>query len=103
MTGSARSRLVSDMTVPKQTPKCFDDHKQFTGWVAAARMSHPAPAHSYCEDCMPEFQGQMIRKKRCEYPGTLFHKAEDGWVGRRSVLEVARIRRRAEIGDPDLV
>jgi hypothetical protein len=52
---------------------------------------------------MPEFQGQMIRKKRCEYPGTLFHKAEDGWVGRRSVLEVARIRRRAEVGDPDLV
>jgi len=103
MTGSAQSRLEFEMAIDKTTPKCFDTAKQFTGWVAAARMSHPAPAHSYCEDCTPDFQAKMIRENRCQYPGTLFHKSEGGWVGRRSVLEVARIRRRAEIGEPDLI
>ena len=91
------------MATNKTTPNCFENAKQFAGWVAYARMSQPAPAHSYCEDCTPDFQAKMIREKRCQYPGTLFHKVEGGWVGRRSALEVARIRRRAEIGDPDLI
>ena len=103
MTGYRRSRLDFEMATNKTTPHCFEDAKQFAGWVAYARMSQPAPAHSYCEDCTPDFQAQMIRQKRCQYPGTLFHKVEGGWVGRRSVLEVARIRRRAEIGEPDLI
>jgi len=103
MTGSAQSRLEFEMAIDKTTPKCFDTAKQFKGWVDAARMSHPAPAHSYCEDCTPDFQAKMIRDKRCQYPGTLFHKSEGGWVGRRSVVEVAKIKRRAEIGEPDLI
>ena len=103
MTGSAQSRLEFEMAIDKTTPKCFDTAKQFTGWVAAARMSKPIPAHSYCEDCTPDFQAKMIREKRCQYPGTLFHKAEGGWVGRRSFVEVSKIKRRAEIGEPDLI
>lgn len=91
------------MAIDKTIPRCFENARQWKGWVDAARMSHPSPAHSYCEDCTPDFQAQMIREKRCTYPGTLFHKAEGGWVGRRSEYEVKRIRRIAEIGDPDLI
>ena len=101
MTGSAQSRLEFEMAIDKTTPKCFDTAKQFTGWVAAARMSKPIPAHSYCEDCTPEYQAKMIVEGRCMYPGTLFHRSSadmkgqkpDGdWVGRRSALEVAKVR-----------
>jgi hypothetical protein len=91
------------MTIDKTTPKCFDTLKQYKGWVAAARMSQPTPTHSYCEDCTPDFQAKMIREMRCQYPGTLFHKAEGGWVGRRSFVEVSKIKRRTEIGEPDLI
>jgi hypothetical protein len=43
----------------------------------------------------------MIMEKRCQYPGTLFHKSgsdlkgtasEGDWIGRRSALEVAKVR-----------
>lgn len=80
----------SDMA--RYHPKCFDDAKQFTGWVSYARLAKPAPAHSFCEDCTPEFQSKMILEKRCMYPGTLFHKSDGDWVGRRSALEVAKVR-----------
>jgi hypothetical protein len=82
-------------------PKCFQDSKQFQGWVSYARQAKPAPSHSYCEDCTPDFQAKMIMEKRCQYPGTLFHKSgsdlkgtasEGDWIGRRSALEVAKVR-----------
>jgi hypothetical protein len=91
------------MAIDKTTPKCFDTLKQYKGWVAAARMSKPMLAHSYCEDCTPDFQAKMIREMRCQYPGTLFHKAEGGWVGRRSFVEVAKIKRKAELGELDMI
>ena len=100
MTGSLTSEW-DDMEKKRYYPKCFQDSKQFQGWVSYARQAHPAPAHSYCEDCTPEYQAKMIMEKRCQYPGTLFHKsgsdlkgtASDGdWVGRRSALEVAKVR-----------
>jgi hypothetical protein len=46
----------------------------------------------------------MITEKRCTYPGTLFHKSgsdlkgttsEGDWIGRRSAVEVAKVRRLA--------
>ena len=91
----------SDMASNRYYPKCFEDAKQYQGWMSYARQAPPAPAHSFCEDCSPEFQAKMIMEKRCMYPGTLFHKsgsdlkgtASDGdWVGRRSALEVAKVR-----------
>jgi hypothetical protein len=100
MTGSLKSEW-SDMATKRYFPKCFSDDKQFTGWVTYARQAPPAPAHSFCEDCTPEYQGKMIQAKRCMYPGTLFHKSgsdlkgttsEGDWVGRRSALEVAKVR-----------
>ena len=100
MTGSLKSEW-SDMAQKRYLPKCFSDEKQFTGWVTYARQAPPAPAHSWCEDCTPEYQAKMIMEKRCMYPGTLFHrssadmkgqKADGDWVGRRSALEVAKVR-----------
>ena len=90
-TGSPTSEWA-DMAQKRYFPKCFENDKQFTGWVTYARQAKPAPAHSFCEDCTPDFQAKMIREKRCAYPGTLFHKSEGDWVGRRSALEVAKVR-----------
>ena len=102
MNGSAKSELEpDDMATMRFFPACFETRKQFQGWVTYARMAKPALAHSYCEDCTPDYQAKMILQKRCLYPGTLFHKTEGVWVGRRSALEVARIRRRAIVPPED--
>jgi len=91
----------SDMATNRYYPKCFEDAKQYQGWMSYARQAPPAPAHSFCEDCSPEYQAKMIVEGRCMYPGTLFHRSSadmkgqkpDGdWVGRRSALEVAKVR-----------
>jgi len=89
------------MATNRYYPKCFEDAKQYQGWMSYARQAPPAPAHSFCEDCSPEYQAKMIVEGRCMYPGTLFHKSgsdlkgtasEGVWVGRRSALEVAKVR-----------
>jgi hypothetical protein len=103
MTGYLKSEW-DEMATKRYFPKCFESEKQFQGWVSYARQAKPARAHSWCEDCTPEYQAKMITEKRCMYPGTLFHKSgsdlkgtdsEGDWVGRRSALEVAKIRRNA--------
>lgn len=53
-------------------PKCFDTKTQFKLWMEKARESKVPPEHSYCFDCTQEYQYQMIRAGRCEYPGTTF-------------------------------
>jgi hypothetical protein len=74
-------------------PRCFDSAKQYAVWRQAARSCYPSPGHSYCEDCTPEYQANMIVVYRCEFPGTTFHvKADEGLHGQRSSKEVQRIR-----------
>ena len=58
-------------------PLCFSSAFQYRAWKQATRQLSPG-ASKYCADCTPEYQGEMIRKRRCAYPGTTFHIAEDG-------------------------
>ena len=59
----------------KSKPRCFDSAKQYWLWHQAARFSQPEPGHEWCEDCMLEYQTQMINEGRCRFPGTVFVSA----------------------------
>lgn len=47
--------------------------------------------NDYCEDCLPEFQREMIKKKQCQHPEVFFRVDEDGFVAgfRSEALEAA--------------
>lgn len=76
----------------QETPRCFNNYKEFKLWITAARGAHPAPAHSYCEDCTPEYRDKMIEENRCAYPQTTFKILQGEFVGRRSIEDVKAIR-----------
>lgn len=74
-------------------PRCFDSKEQYVAWVACARASHPKPGHSYCEDCTPKYQKQMIEERRCKFPGTTFHfTKDDGVYGRRAIAALELVK-----------
>jgi len=78
-------------------PLCFDTMKDFKSWVAAARASHPHPAHSYCEDCTQEYKDRMIIANRCGHPQTIFRRFHGEVVGRRPVEYVNTLKLEAII------
>jgi len=82
------------------TPDCFPNRLEYLDWVHTARMHPPAPGHEFCEDCLPEYQAQMIRVRRCQYPGTTFIEHGEGRdfsiIGRRPQVIVWKLKREAE-------
>jgi len=83
------------------TPDCFPSRLEYLEWVHTARMHPPAPGHEYCEDCTFEYQSQMIKQSRCQYPGTTFIDHGDGRdfsiIGRRPKAVVWKLKRDAEL------
>jgi hypothetical protein len=70
-------------------PKCFGSRKQYSEWVKFARLSHPHPNHSFCEDCTQEYKTEMVKQNRCEFPEVVFKKTRDGgFEGFRSAAEI---------------
>ena len=68
----------------RSKPRCFDSAKQYWLWHQAARFSPPEPGHEYCEDCMLEYQTQMINEGRCRFPGTVFVSAGSNQHSKKS-------------------
>ena len=68
-------------------PLCFCSRRQYELWMEAARNSDPAGS-SYCTDCTPAYQEQMLAAGRCAYPDVWFDRDVDGFVeGRRPMAE----------------
>lgn len=65
-----------------RTPKCFDDDRQFRGWLECREQCYDRDAH-ICEDCLPEYQERMVKVGRCEHPEVKFrvdkHGMVEGW------------------------
>lgn len=59
-------------------PLCFTSQGQYLEWKKSARRESPGRTE-YCADCTPDYQAQMIRERRCAYPGTTFHMTEEGF------------------------
>lgn len=68
---------------PGGFPACFSSLQQYRNWKASAKRVRPGDSH-YCTDCTPQFQSDMIRQRRCGYPGTTFHVDVDGFFGWRA-------------------
>jgi hypothetical protein len=83
------------------TPDCFPSRLEYLDWVHTARMHPPAPGHEFCEDCLPEYQAQMITLRRCQYPGTTFIEHGEGRdfsiIGKRPQVIVRKLKRDAEL------
>lgn len=64
-------------------PACFAQ-KDWDNWrapIGGVQLRRPS---SFCEDCTPEYQAQMLAVKRCEHPETIFSRDADGFIsGRR--------------------
>lgn len=54
--------------------------QQFLSWQQMAKRVRTRLRNDYCEDCLPEFQRDMIKKNRCQYPEVVFRVDEDGFV-----------------------
>ncbi len=68
---------------PAVRPLCFLHQEDWIRWLASHRYA-PKSNDAYCEDCNPVHQGEMIRSRRCAFPGTTFEPGRDGEiVGRR--------------------
>lgn len=70
--------------------KCLTQ-QQYLSWQQMAKRVRTRNRNDYCEDCLPEYQHEMIKKNKCQYPEVVFRVDEDGFViGFRSeVLEAA--------------
>ena len=60
-------------------PLCFSSAAQYRIWKASAQRVKPGDS-KYCADCTSEYQSDMVRQRRCAYPGTTFHPAADGFL-----------------------
>ena len=62
------------MTIPVALtyPPCFDSEASYQQWVTAYRNSNEERRGTYCSDCSPEYQAEMVRAGRCLWPGTTF-------------------------------
>jgi hypothetical protein len=82
----ARKAARTGAFLRQRRPKCFNSRVEWLGWrkFAMDNMGNDVTRNSFCADCTPEYQAQMIRERRCAYPGTTFEKDEDGFIyGRR--------------------
>jgi hypothetical protein len=64
-------------------PPCFTP-EQWALWRTRHKgVPWPQPK-SYCEDCLPAYQTEMLAAKRCQHPETIFVRDADGFInGRR--------------------
>lgn len=54
--------------------------QQYLSWLQMAKRVRTRIRNDYCEDCLPEYQGEMIRNNRCQHPEVVFQVDEDGFV-----------------------
>jgi hypothetical protein len=94
---SRQSKVKIPKIIDKGIPPCFNSQKQWDNWRSYWRScgkNEKTETPNYCEDCLPEYQYQMIREFRCNYPGTTFEIDEDGFVcGVRPVPD--RVRKKS--------
>lgn len=59
--------------------KCLTQ-QQYQSWQQMAKRVRTRIRNDYCEDCLPDFQREMLRKNRCQHPEVVFREDEDGFV-----------------------
>lgn len=60
-------------------PPCFTV-AQWVLWRTPHNAVHVPRPKSYCEDCTPEYQAEMLAAKRCDHPETTFIRDADGFI-----------------------
>jgi hypothetical protein len=78
-----QSKVKQPKITDRGVPECFNSQKQWDNWRSYWRScgkNEKTETPNYCEDCLPEYQYQMIREFRCAYPGTTFDIDDDGFV-----------------------
>jgi len=70
--------------------KCLTQ-QQYLSWQQMAKRVRTRNRNDYCEDCLPEYQLEMIKKNQCQHPEVVFRVDEDGLMAgfRNEVLEAA--------------
>lgn len=63
----------------KEYPLCFASKEQYASWGELARGSTRA-LYGPCTDCLPKYQAEMIKEKRCEHPEVQFAVDSDGFI-----------------------
>ncbi len=54
-------------------PLCFSTEQQWAAWLETAAIGDARPGpDSYCLDCSPQYQSEMIQLSRCQYPTVSF-------------------------------
>jgi hypothetical protein len=76
--------IVSDIS------KCITQ-QQFLSWQQMAKRVRTRNRDDYCEDCLPEYQREMIKKNKCRHPEVIFRADEDGFMAgfHSEILEAA--------------
>lgn len=59
--------------------KCITQ-QQYQSWQQMAKRVRTRIRNDYCEDCLPDFQREMLRKNQCRHPEVVFREDEDGFV-----------------------
>ena len=81
------------MLTSTTAPLCFDTAVEFAAWMRSARQSQVRDGRadlSFCTDCTPAYQVEMVAASRCAFPGTTFRK----WVLSTGEIEFVGIRPR---------
>ena len=52
-------------------PRCFQSPEDATRWQRSARYA-PAGSSSFCVDCTPGFQREMVKAGLCDHPDVVF-------------------------------
>lgn len=60
-------------------PPCFDVW-QWVLWRAPHKGVKVPRPKTYCEDCTPEYQAEMLTRQRCQHPETFFVRDADGFI-----------------------
>ena len=75
-------KATESLHLPTKKPPCFETQAQWAEYRRLANYS-AGDGFTYCTDCSPGRQADMIREGRCKYPQTVFVKATGVLVGRR--------------------
>lgn len=75
-------KAAKPFKLPRVMPPCFDTRRQWEKYHTLAMISGSS-SFNFCTDCTPEHRDQMIRERRCKFPGTTFVTVNGVLEGRR--------------------
>jgi len=67
-------------------PSCFKNTEHYEEWLAYARLCGRRP-RSFCQDCTPAYQAQMVEIDRCDFPDVEFVELR-AWDNERELIGI---------------